>query len=164
MSVNTLSPSLNERSTPQMVPVSKPVELTDRPDFKPENQSITDSVHKPEQVSSEQQKNLAADADKQPLNAKEANTANGEAQGKSLLESLEKMAQSSSQLTPLQVRKLEFSTAQESGRTVVKVIDKESEDVIRQIPSEEFIRVADKINDLSEQMNAVQGVLFDSKV
>jgi flagellar protein FlaG len=163
MSINTLSTSLNERSAPQMVSVMKPVELTDKPDFKPENESITDAVQKLQSVSPEKSKDLATDADKQSQAASQG-VENDEAQGKSLMESLEKMAQNSSQLSPLQVRSLEFSTAQESGRTVVKVIDKESEDVIRQIPSEEFIRVADKISNLSEQMNAAQGVLFDSKV
>ena len=82
----------------------------------------------------------------------------------SLQKSLDLIAEGSSQLSSLQIRKLEFSTAEESGRTVVKVIDKESDDVIRQIPSEEFIRVAKKINDLSEQLSAAQGVLFESKV
>lgn len=64
----------------------------------------------------------------------------------------------------LQARSLEFSVSSENDRTVVKVIDKESQDVIRQIPSEEFIRVAEKLSELSDEMKRTRGVLFDEKV
>ena len=82
----------------------------------------------------------------------------------SVLQSMQRLADSSNQLAELQTRGLEFSTAQESGRTVVKVIDKENGELIRQIPSEEFMQMADKISDLSEQINVAQGLLFESKV
>lgn len=64
----------------------------------------------------------------------------------------------------IQSRALEFNVAEESGRTVVTVLDKESKDIIRQIPSEEFIRVAEKLSELSEEMKRTRGVLFDETV
>lgn len=39
-------------------------------------------------------------------------------------------------------RDLHFSIDEDSGRTVVKVLDTETKEVIRQIPSEELLRVA----------------------
>ena len=88
----------------------------------------------------------------------------GEPNEQSVLQSMQRLADSSNQLAGMQTRGLEFSTAQESGRTVVKVIDKENGELIRQIPSEEFMQMADKISDLSEQINVAQGLLFESKV
>ena len=88
----------------------------------------------------------------------------GEPNEQSVLQSMQRLADSSNQLAGMQTRGLEFSTAQESGRTVVKVIDKENGELIRQIPSEEFMQMADKISDLSEQINVARGLLFESKV
>lgn len=85
-------------------------------------------------------------------------------QSEELSKSLQQVSASSSQLSSLQLRKLEFSASEEAGKVVVKVIDKENDDVIRQIPSEEFIRVAQKISDLSQELDsAQQGLLFESK-
>jgi flagellar protein FlaG len=43
-------------------------------------------------------------------------------------------------------RKLEFQVDDESGHTVVKVYDKNSEELIRQIPNEEALELAQKLN------------------
>jgi len=51
---------------------------------------------------------------------------------------------------------LEFSTDDDSGRTIVKVINKETEEIIRQIPSDEFLR-------MSNSMDEVKGALFSSQ-
>ncbi|MCO6354220.1 hypothetical protein GBO14_05580 [Pseudoalteromonas shioyasakiensis] len=77
---------------------------------------------------------------------------------------LEKILQSKESLFYLQNRELNFSFRDDIGRTVVEVTDKETDEVIRQIPSEEFIRLAEKIASLTEELSTVQGVLFDSKV
>lgn len=44
-------------------------------------------------------------------------------------------------------RELEFSVDETSGRTVIKVVDLETKEVIRQIPGEEALRVAQKLNE-----------------
>ncbi|WP_194788010.1 flagellar protein FlaG [Pseudomonas sp. UFMG81] len=54
-------------------------------------------------------------------------------------------------------RNLEFSTDEESGKIVVKVIASETGELIRQLPSEEALRIAHSLSD-------VKSVLFDAKV
>ncbi|AFO48191.1 MULTISPECIES: flagellar protein FlaG [Pseudomonas] len=54
-------------------------------------------------------------------------------------------------------RNLEFFTDEESGKIVVKVIASDSGELIRQIPSEEALRIAHSLSD-------VKSVLFDAKV
>ncbi len=53
-------------------------------------------------------------------------------------------------------RNLEFSIDEASGRVVVKVIASESGEVVRQIPSEEALKLADSLNTASN-------VLLDAK-
>lgn len=54
-------------------------------------------------------------------------------------------------------RNLEFSTDEESGKVVVKVIASETGELIRQLPSEEALRIANSLSD-------VNSLLFDAKV
>jgi flagellar protein FlaG len=54
-------------------------------------------------------------------------------------------------------RDLEFSTDEESGKIVVKVIASETSELIRQIPSEEALRIAHSLSD-------VNSLLFYAKV
>lgn len=53
-------------------------------------------------------------------------------------------------------RNLEFSIDEASGKVVVKVIATESGEVVRQIPSEEALKLA-------ESLNTASNVLFDAK-
>lgn len=52
---------------------------------------------------------------------------------------------------------LEFSIHKKTGETVVKVIDKDTGKLIRQIPPQEMLDLADKLEDM-------MGILFDKKV
>lgn len=181
MSVNGLSTAVGERSTPNLASVVKPNELSNSA----QSVTTTSSQVKPVQVESQeltkptspssqvelsaqaQPKVIEQTADNQEsvVNGQTLEAANEQLNTQDQLsQSLQKLAESSNQLAQIQDRKLEFTTSQDSGRTIVKVIDKENDDVIRQIPSEEFIRVAEKISDLSEQVSAAQGLLFESKV
>ncbi|MEB6589946.1 MULTISPECIES: flagellar protein FlaG [Pseudomonas] len=54
-------------------------------------------------------------------------------------------------------RNLEFSTDEDSGKIVVKVIASDSGELIRQLPSEEALRIARSLSDANS-------VLFDAKV
>jgi flagellar protein FlaG len=51
---------------------------------------------------------------------------------------------------------IEFSIDEESGATVVKIIDRESKEVIRQIPSEEML-------ELSRALDRLQGLFIKNK-
>ncbi|MCU7920162.1 MAG: flagellar protein FlaG [Candidatus Thiodiazotropha sp. (ex Dulcina madagascariensis)] len=48
-------------------------------------------------------------------------------------------------------RQLQFDVDDESGRTVVRVLDKDSGDVIRQIPSDEVLALARHMKELMEE-------------
>ncbi len=53
-------------------------------------------------------------------------------------------------------RSLRFQVDQGSGRTIIVVIDKATEEVIRQIPSEELLAIAQQLTDL--------GTLIDARI
>jgi flagellar protein FlaG len=52
---------------------------------------------------------------------------------------------------------LHFSVHQATGRTVIRVVDKETEDLIREIPPEEFLNLAVRLDEMI-------GILFDKKI
>ncbi|WP_022943082.1 flagellar protein FlaG [Psychromonas hadalis] len=54
-------------------------------------------------------------------------------------------------------RSLSFSVDEQSGQSVILVKDTESDEIIRQIPSEELVVLRKKMDD-------VVGILFDTKV
>ena len=60
--------------------------------------------------------------------------------------------------TVMSQRGLEFEIHQESDRVVTRVIDRDSGDVIRQIPAEEVLRLAERLDELQ------QGRLISLKV
>lgn len=47
-------------------------------------------------------------------------------------------------------RSLQFSVDKASGQTVVRVLDATTKEVIRQIPSEEFLAIAERLRQQSE--------------
>ena len=53
-------------------------------------------------------------------------------------------------------RNLEFNLDEESGKTIVKVIDAETEEVVRQIPSEEIV-------ELAKHLKEIRGLLFKAE-
>lgn len=60
------------------------------------------------------------------------------------------------QALPLQARNLQFSIDEDTGKTVVKVVDPTTKEVIRQIPSEEILAIAkalDKSMAVDKAMN-----------
>ncbi len=60
-------------------------------------------------------------------------------------------------------RGLKFHVDEDAGRTVVKVMDVREEKVIRQIPTEEVLMLAEKIRDLKETFYRKTGMLLDSR-
>ncbi len=54
-------------------------------------------------------------------------------------------------------RNLQFSVDDKSGETIIKVIDSETQKVVRQIPSEEVIK-------LRQRLKEAAGVLFEGAV
>ena len=61
-------------------------------------------------------------------------------------------------------RQLNFSIDEASEKNVVKVTDSETGEVIRQIPSEEVLRLSERLKDLQLDVGASVGVLFNKQV
>lgn len=61
-------------------------------------------------------------------------------------------------------RSLSFMIDEASGRSVVKVIERNTDQLIRQIPSEELLKVAQDIKRLQEEMGQSLGFLIDRQV
>jgi len=59
-------------------------------------------------------------------------------------------------LEEMQHKSLQFSVDESTGRTVIKVVDKDTGEVIKEIPPEETLRLAEKIEEMS-------GILFDKR-
>lgn len=60
------------------------------------------------------------------------------------------------QFTQALARNLQFSVDEETGKSVVRVIDIQTREIIRQIPSEEAIQIA-------RTLDKVQGLLFNDQ-
>lgn len=61
-------------------------------------------------------------------------------------------------------RDLSFSVDEDSGRTVVRVIDSETGDVVRQIPTEQVLKLARQIDViLSEVGDQLSGILLEEQ-
>ena len=52
---------------------------------------------------------------------------------------------------------LRFSIDEDTGRTLIKIVDRETDEVIKQIPSEEFLRI-------SRALDKFQGLLVKQEV
>lgn len=68
------------------------------------------------------------------------------------------------QAVALQQKSLSFSIDELSGRSVIKVVDYKTEELIKQIPSEELLKVAQDISRLQDEMGQSIGLLVNSKV
>ena len=57
-----------------------------------------------------------------------------------------------------------FSKDTSSGKTVIKVIDKETQELISQFPSDKMLTMAEKIKSLHQEIESASGLLIDSHV
>lgn len=64
----------------------------------------------------------------------------------------------------LQNRQLDFSVDEDSQRRVIRVLDAETGDMIRQIPSDEVLKLAERIKELQTEVGAAVGVFFNKAV
>lgn len=77
---------------------------------------------------------------------------------------LQAVADNLNESQQLSRRNLQFSVNEDADRTVIKVVDSKSGDVIRQIPSEDLVRLAERLREDSEQVGQVVGMLIDSRI
>lgn len=64
-------------------------------------------------------------------------------------ESLDVVAKELTDMVAMMQKGLKFSVDEESGKQVIKVQDIDSGDIIRQIPSEEALQLAEKLSEVS---------------
>jgi flagellar protein FlaG len=69
---------------------------------------------------------------------------------------VQKIQQAAQQIAQPVVPALEFSTDADTGRTVVKIMDSATGEVVRQIPMEEMLALA-------KSLDRLQGLLFHTK-
>ncbi len=69
---------------------------------------------------------------------------------------VEEAVQQIEQFTQTLSQNLKFSIDEETGKTVIKVVDTQTQEVIRQIPSEEAIKIAGALG-------KIQGLLFNDQ-
>jgi flagellar protein FlaG len=121
----------------QVTRIQTPVVASNQESEKPESVSPTESIK------AVQEAQVAESADKE---AKQVS----EEQLHQVVDRMNDFVQSSQ-------RDLSFSIDDETGHDVVRVIDTSTEEVVRQMPSEEFL-------DISKSMNSLSGVLFKDQV
>ncbi len=61
-------------------------------------------------------------------------------------------------------RQLNFSVDEGSNKQVVKVMDAESGKIIRQIPSEEALKLSERLQDLQTEVGTAVGLLFNKQI
>lgn len=69
-----------------------------------------------------------------------------------------------SEFMQLYNRNVNFSMDEESEKTVIKVFDTESNELIKQFPSDELIELAQKIKGLRQDIDLKSGIFLDEKV
>lgn len=79
-------------------------------------------------------------------------------------EQIETAVRQLSEFVQTNSRKLNFSVDEGSNKQVVKVTDAQSGDIIRQIPSEEVLRLSERLQDLQADVGASVGLLFNKQV
>jgi len=76
-------------------------------------------------------------------------------------EALRQAVERAQNALPPKARGIAFSMNEKTDTVVVKIIDRESEEIIRQIPSEEFLKIAEALNDQIEDIRS--GLLVQQK-
>ncbi|MFT5923061.1 MAG: flagellar protein FlaG [Paraglaciecola sp.] len=79
-------------------------------------------------------------------------------------EQIETVVSQLSKFVQTNSRQLSFSVDEGSNKQVVRVTDAESGQIIRQIPSEEVLKLSERLQDLQTELGTVIGVLFNKQV
>jgi flagellar protein FlaG len=61
-------------------------------------------------------------------------------------------------------KQIAFSNDNTSGKTVITITDKKTQEVINQFPSDKIILMAERIQDLHREAESITGLLIDSRV
>ncbi|QFI36573.1 flagellar protein FlaG [Moritella marina ATCC 15381] len=61
-------------------------------------------------------------------------------------------------------KKLNFSVHDDTGRMLVKIVDPDSGEILKELPSEEVLKMAANIEKFQDNVSARPGLLFDEMV
>ena len=119
----------------------------------PQTVAIRDMV-KPElsQEAAQLKKVLARDRVDEVVEARKAES--GEEKKSAM--SLEKAVEESNKMAQIMNSQIRFNIDHDTGQVIVKVINKETHEVIRQIPSEEMVKLASRAEEL-------RGLIFNEE-
>lgn len=106
-----------------------------------DNNAVTNMVNKQDQK-------LTADSQSNTLDLTPKKLEESEAEQPLTVEQLDKVAQQLQDFVGDLNRNIEFSVDEDSGRDVIKVIDKDSGDILKQYPSEEVLTLVSKLSDM----------------
>jgi flagellar protein FlaG len=101
----------------------------------------------------QQAKDISVSADKELRVAADVST-----------EQIESAVSQISEFVQSNSRQLNFSVDEGSNKQVVKVTDTESGKIIRQIPSEEVLKLSERLQDLQTEVGTAVGLLFNKQV
>jgi flagellar protein FlaG len=104
---------------------------------------------------------MSAETNKQEIDKQEVNTQS--VVGVST-EYIEAAALKLAEILQTNERQLSFSVDEDSNKQVVKVTDVVTGEVIRQIPSEEVLKLSERLQDLQLDEATVVGLLFNKQV
>ena len=95
-----------------------------------------------------------------------ANSASKELNPTELINKVSEQVQKLQEVMDMNNWSVNFSVDEESGNTVIKVKDAETQDIIRQVPSDEWLSMAQRIQESldSSDNKAIAGLLLDNKV
>lgn len=136
----------NQLTKPSELPVNERVQKVE----------LKDNTATQNASAKEEEKLLAAASENAKASSQQADTTNREvrvADFEQALSDISDFLQSTN-------RQLSFSVDEAADRSVVTVTDSESGDVIRQIPSEEVLKFAERINELQSEFGSSAGILL----
>ncbi len=97
------------------------------------------------------------------VNANDVSQSNAE---KPKLEDVVNQVQSLQEISEIKGWSVNFAVDDESSETIIKVVDAETQEVIKQIPSEEMLTISKRIKSIQsgeESDSTLSGLLFDRK-
>ncbi|UTV98771.1 flagellar protein FlaG [Marinomonas rhizomae] len=75
----------------------------------------------------------------------------------------EKIENANRKMSQLNVQ-LSFEMTEDRSKNIVKVLDQATGDVVRQMPTEEFLKMSERIDAIMNQLSDVKGTLVNSEV
>ena len=105
---------------------------------------------------------IPAPDDKSTVNASQsgASVSTNAAENGKRQEDMQSMVTSLNQIVQNQHRSLQFNIDEESGEMVVKVIDSQTEELIRQIPAKEVLQLSRRLSELQNSNDNLSNLLL----